>query len=42
MKKREIAAVIAALLGLVAAYPQLKSSVQEIVNDLIWLLSQLP
>ena len=39
--KKEIIGLIATLLGLVAAYPTLKSSIQEIITDIIWLLGQL-
>lgn len=41
MTKKGVAALIAAILGLLAAYPELKSSVQEMVNDIMWALQQL-
>lgn len=41
MKKKDIAVLIVALLGLLAAYPQLKSSVLELAADITWLLSQV-
>lgn len=39
--KKEIIGLIVTLLGLVATYPTLKASIQEIITDIIWLLGQL-